>query len=107
MQTGLTDRGRHLAICGVKISRFSLFALATLLAAGCATEPPLDPKKKSYYADIEFTVGRDGKTTDAKIISTDAPKSMQQAALAEVLRYRAEPSAEPTRGRRRIEMLVD
>lgn len=85
----------------------SLLALGSLFLASCATEPPLDPSKKSYYADIEFTVGRDGKTTDARIISTDAPKSMQQAALAEVLRYRAEPAAEPSKGRRRIEMLVD
>ncbi|QJE96359.1 energy transducer TonB [Luteolibacter luteus] len=84
-----------------------LLAVAILLAASCATEPPLDPDKKSYYADVEFTVGRDGKTTDAKIISSDAPKSMQNAAIEEVLRYRAEPAAEPTKGRRRIEMLMD
>ena len=82
-------------------------ALTALLLTGCATEPPLDPNKKSYYADIEFTIGRDGRTTDARVIGTDAPKSMQRAALEEVLRYRAEPSAEPTKGRRRIEMLVD
>ena len=85
----------------------SLLALASLLAAGCATAPPLDPNKKSYFVDVEFTVGRDGKTTDAKVISTDAPQAMQKAALDEVLHYRAEPAAEPTRGRRRIEMMVD
>jgi hypothetical protein len=90
----------------VNIIHRSLLALATLLAAGCATEA-IDPNKKSYFVDVEFTVGKDGKTTDAKVISTDAPKAMQKAALEEVLHYRAEPSAEPTRGRRRIEMMVD
>lgn len=85
----------------------SLLALGSLFLASCATEPALDPNKKSYYADVEFTVGADGRTTDAKVINTDAPMSMQKAALEEVLRYRAEPSAEPTKGRRRIEMMVD
>lgn len=84
-----------------------LLALGSLFFASCASEPPLDPNKKSYFVDVEFTVGRDGRTTDAKVIETDAPKQLQKEALDEVNRYRAEPSAEPTRGRRRIEMTID
>jgi TonB family protein len=82
-------------------------ALAVLLAAGCATQPPLDPNKKSYFVDVEFTVAEDGKTTDAKVIRTDAPKQLQKEALEEVRRYRAEPSARATKGRRTIEFAVE
>jgi TonB family protein len=92
----------------MKPARLLLVAAATLLAASCAApEPPIDPNKKSFFVDVEFTVDRDGRTKDAKIIKTDAPKQLQQAALADVSRYRAEPSAEPTRGRRRIEYNAD
>ena len=82
--------------------------LAILFAAGCATEPmePIDPNKRSYFVDVEFTVAPDGRTTDAKVVETDAPKQLQQEALEEVRRYRAEPAAEATRGRRRIEFAV-
>ena len=83
-------------------------AAAILLAASCAApEPPIDPNKKSFFVDVEFTVDRDGRTKDAKIIKTDAPKQLQQTALADVSRFRTEPSAEPTRGRRRIEYNID
>ena len=61
----------------------------------------------NYFVDVEFTVDRDGRTKDAKVINTDAPKQLQQTALADVSRYRSEPSAEPTRGRRRIEYNLD
>ncbi|RYD65912.1 MAG: hypothetical protein EOP83_06315, partial [Verrucomicrobiaceae bacterium] len=72
-----------------------------------APEPPIDPNKKNFFVDVEFTVDRDGKTKDAKIISTDAPKQLQKAALADVSRYRSEPSVDVTRGRRRIEYNAD
>ena len=92
----------------MKPARLLLLSTAIFLAAGCAApEPPIDPNKKSFFVDVEFTVDRDGRTKDAKVINTDAPKRLQQAALADVSRYRAEPSAEPTRGRRRIEYNID
>ena len=84
----------------------SFSALVLLLAAGCATEA-VDPNKSYYFVDVEFTVGTDGKTTDAKVIRTDAPKALQKEALAEVSRYRADPAAQPTKGRRTIEFAVD
>lgn len=86
----------------------ALSLLAILLAAGCATEPtePIDPNKRAYFVDVEFTVAPDGRTTDAKVVETDAPRQLQQEALEEVRRYRAEPAAEATRGRRRIEFAV-
>lgn len=83
-----------------------IVVLAAFLLAGCAVEPPLDPNKKSYFVDVEFTVAPDGKTTDAKVIKTDAPKQLQKAALEEVRRYRAEPATRATKGRRTIEFAV-
>jgi TonB family protein len=92
----------------MKPARLLLLSAATLFAAGCAApEPPIDPNKKSFFVDVEFTVDRDGRTKDAKIIKTDAPKQLQQAALADVNRYRSEPSVDVSRGRRRIEYNID
>ncbi len=85
-----------------------LALLASLFAGACASAPTeeIDPNKRSYFVDVEFTVAPDGRTTDAKVVETDAPKQLQQEALEEVRRYRAEPAAEATRGRRRIEFAV-
>ena len=92
----------------MKPTRLLPLSAAVLLAASCAApEPPVDPNKKNFFVDVEFTVDRDGRTKDAKIIKTDAPKQLQQTALADVSRFRSEPSAEPTRGRRRIEYNID
>jgi TonB family protein len=89
----------------VKTVRRLLPVIAALLAAGCATPTPVAPG--NYYVDVEFTVAPDGRTTDAKVIKTNAPKEFQQEALQEVRRYKAEPSADPSRGRRRIEYSVE
>ena len=89
----------------VKTARRLLPVLAALLAAGCATPTPVAPG--NYYVDVEFTVAPDGRTTDAKVIKSNAPKEFQQEALREVSRYKAEPAADPTRGRRRIEYTVE
>ena len=83
-------------------------ALGLVCFTGCApTEPPIDPNKKSYFVDVEYTIGTDGKTKDAKIINTDAPQVLQKEALAEVYRWRAEPSADPSRARRRIDFAAE
>ncbi|MCW1925426.1 energy transducer TonB [Luteolibacter arcticus] len=93
----------------MNLVRLLCLSAAALLAAGCAggPDPSIDPKKKSFFVDVEYTVGTDGKTKDAKVISTDAPKQLQQEALREVSRYRADPSVDVSRGRRRIEYSVD
>ena len=80
-------------------------ALAALFAAGCASPAPVAPG--TYYVDVEFTVAPNGRTTDAKVIKTNAPKAFQQEALQEVSRYKAEPAAQATRGRRTIEYNVE
>lgn len=89
----------------MNIATRSLLALATLLAAGCASPTPVAPG--NYFVDVEFTVTPEGKTKDAKVIKSDAPKEFQQEALSEVSRYKAEPAAQSTRGRRRIEYSVE
>lgn len=92
----------------MKPARLLLLSAASVFAASCAApEPPIDPSKKNFFVDVEFTVGRDGKTKDAKIISTDAPKQLQKTALEDVSRYRSEPSVDESRGRRRIEYNID
>ena len=104
----LTNRPRQRGIPVMKPARLLLLSATALFAASCAApEPPIDPNKKSFFVDVEFTVDRDGKTKDAKIINTDAPKQLQQAALADVNRYRSEPSVDVSRGRRRIEYNID
>ncbi|WP_265594602.1 energy transducer TonB [Haloferula sp. BvORR071] len=86
----------------------SPLALAALLAASCAApEPPVDPNKTSYFVDVEYTIGTDGKTSNAKVINTDAPQLLQKEALAEVYRWHAERSADPSRARRRIEFAAE
>lgn len=89
----------------VKAVRRLLPIIAALLAAGCASQTPVAPG--NYFVDVEFTVGTDGRTKDAKVIQSNAPKEFQQEALMEVSRYKAEPSADPSRGRRRIEYSVE
>lgn len=89
-------------------SRVLLTALA-LFTASCATgpDPSVDPKQKNFYVDVEYTIAPDGRTKDAKIIATDAPKQLQKEALAEVRRYRADPSVDASRARRRIEYSLE
>ena len=96
--------GRVKSVC-----RFAL-PLIALLAAGCGpamTTEPIDPNKKSYFVDVEYTVGTDGRTSNAKVINTDAPELLQKEALAEAGRWRAEPSADPSRARRRVEFAAE
>jgi hypothetical protein len=81
--------------------------LAALLLAGCAAEPQIDPNKTSYFVDVEYTIGTDGKSSHAKVIKTDAPKQLQQEAIHEVNRYRTEPGVQPTKARRTIEFAVE
>lgn len=85
----------------------SLISAAILLAAGCATPEIIDPNKKSYFVDVEYTIGADGRTKDAKVIKTDAPKQLQEEALKEVSRYRADPASQSSRARRTIEFAVE
>ncbi len=89
----------------VKSIRPLLSSIAVLLAAGCATPPAIAPG--NYFVDVEFTVAPDGQTKDAKVIQTNAPKEVQQEAILEVSRYKAEPSAQASRGRRRIEYNIE
>lgn len=81
--------------------------LLTALLAGCAAEPPIDPTKTSYFVDVEYTIGTDGKSSNAKVIKTDAPKQLQEEAIQEVNRYRAEPGVQPSKARRTIEFAVE
>ncbi|MCW1885300.1 energy transducer TonB [Luteolibacter flavescens] len=85
-----------------------LSAATALTFAGCAAgpDPSIDPNQKSFFVDVEYTIGTDGKTKDAKVISSDAPKQLQKEALNEVKKYRADPSVDPSRARRRIEYNV-
>ena len=82
---------------------------AALFTASCATgpDPSVDPNQKSFYVDVEYTIAPDGRTKDAKIIATDAPKQLQKEALEEVRRYRADASVDPSRARRRIEYSLE
>lgn len=89
----------------MKLLARSGLALAAFFAAGCASPTPVAPG--NYYVDVEFTVAPNGRTTDAKVIKTNAPKELQQEALQDVSRYRAEPAAQATRGRRTIEYNVE
>lgn len=86
-----------------------LALFAVLFAASCATgpDPSVDPKQKNFYVDVEYTIATDGRTKDAKIIATDAPKQLQKEALEEVSRYRADPSVDASRARRRIEYSLE
>jgi TonB family protein len=85
-----------------------LFA-AVLSVVGCATgpDPRVDPNQKSFFVDVEYTIGRDGRTKAAKVLSSDAPRQLQKEALQEVRRYRADPSVDESRARRRIEFHLD
>ena len=85
--------------------RLLLPALAALLAAGCASPKPIAPG--NYYVDVEFTVAPDGRTTDAKVIKTNAPREVQDEALREISRFKAEPAVQASRGRRTIEYNVE
>ena len=98
--------------CDGRVKSVRRFALSIIvpLVASCGpvgTTEPIDPNKKSYFVDVEYTIGTDGKTSNAKVINTDAPQLLQKEALAEVQRWRAEPSADPSRGRRRIEFAAE
>ena len=88
----------------VKSFRLLSASILALLAASCAPAPVAPG---NYYVDVEFTVTPQGKTTDAKVIKTNAPKEFQQEALREVSRYKAEPATQATRGRRTIEYNVE
>ena len=99
-------------LCDVRVKSVCRFALPiiVLVAASCGpvgSTEPIDPNKKSYFVDVEYTIGTDGKTSNAKVINTDAPQVLQKEALAEVQRWRAEPSADPSRARRRIDFAAE